>query len=264
MSVLNGESLAFRRTCRWINSMKIKLDHNSQIPLHAQTEDLLRKLISQPEYRKGKMLPREIQLSDQLGISRATLRQALNKLVFEGLLIRRKGVGTRVTDRRVISSKPQNWQSFPQEMESKGIQVRNFELHISWVLPDEMLADYFDISPTKKILKLVRLCGDAELPLVYSESYFHPRIGLTGEEDFKRPIYEVLEKEHNTIVCVCREDITADAADPELASKLEVHEGCPVLIRKRFVYDIREQLVEYNIGKYKANSFVYSVESRRD
>ena len=74
----------------------MKLDHASSKPLHVQAEEILRKLIESEEYKNGKFLPNEVDLSERLNISRNTLRQAINKLVFEGLLIRKKGVGTKL------------------------------------------------------------------------------------------------------------------------------------------------------------------------
>ena len=71
------------------------IDHSSVLPLHYQVEDLLRKLIEQPEYQNGKLLPNEVDIAKKLGISRNTVRQATNKLVYEKLLIRKKGVGTK-------------------------------------------------------------------------------------------------------------------------------------------------------------------------
>lgn len=243
--------------------MKLSINHKSPIPLHIQAEELLRKLINDPQYRKGKMLPNEVELSKQLAISRTTLRQALNKLVYEGLLIRKKGIGTKVAD-MAVSSKSKNWLSFSQEMKARGIPIKNFELHISWVLPDEKIADFFGIRKDKKVLKLERLRGRPEGPFVYFVSYFHPRIGLTGEEDFKRPLYEILEKEHNVVAQLSREEISARAADKFIAGKLEMEAGSPVLFRKRFVYDQAERSIEYNLGYYRADSFVYTVESRRE
>lgn len=73
--------------------MKLQLDPNSSKPLHQQAEDLLRQMIQQEEYRKGKLLPNEVELSKELNISRNTLRQAINRLVFEGLLVRKKDTG---------------------------------------------------------------------------------------------------------------------------------------------------------------------------
>jgi len=61
--------------------MKIAIDHKSPVPLHIQTENLLRELIKDPEYQNGKILPNEVDLAKKLAISRTTLRLAINKLV---------------------------------------------------------------------------------------------------------------------------------------------------------------------------------------
>ena len=91
--------------------MKFSIDHKSAIPLHIQAEELLRKVIKNPQYSKGKLLPDEVTLAKQLAISRTTLRLAINKLVYEGLLTRKKGIGTKVNN-GIISSKSVNWLSF--------------------------------------------------------------------------------------------------------------------------------------------------------
>jgi GntR family transcriptional regulator len=242
--------------------MKFSIDHKSHIPLHIQAEELLRTLIKDPEYAT-KFLPNEVELAKQLAISRTTLRQALNKLVYEGLLIRKKGIGTKVAEASV-SSKSNNWLSFSQEMAARGIPIKNFELHISWVYPEEKLAHFFDLSPNKKVLKLERLRGRPEGPFVYFVSFFHPRVGLTGEEDFQRPLYEILEKDYSVIANLSKEEISAKSADKFISSKLEVELGSPILLRKRFVFDQGDRPIEYNLGYYRADSFVYTVESRRD
>jgi GntR family transcriptional regulator len=244
--------------------MKLKIDHSSQVSLHIQVEELLRRLIESPEYTDGKLLPNEVELSKSLSISRTTLRQSINKLVYDGLLIRKKGVGTRVAESKSLSSKSKNWLSFSQEMSARGIPIKNFELHVSWVHPDRQLANFFGIEMDKKILKLVRLRGRPEGPFVYFESYFHPIVGLTGDEDYKTPLYEMLEKAHGIIAMVSKEEISACLADEHIAEKLETDIGAPILFRKRFVYDINEKPIEYNLGYYKADSFKYTVESRRE
>ena len=80
----------------------MKLDHNSDKPLHIQAEEILRRLIESEEYKNGKLFPNEVELSEQLHISRNTLRQAINKLVFEGLLVRKKGYGTKVVKKGIV------------------------------------------------------------------------------------------------------------------------------------------------------------------
>lgn len=242
--------------------MKYSLDHKSPIPLHIQAEELLRKLIAEEEYQNGKLLPNEVGLAKVLAISRTTLRQAIDKLVFEGLLIRKKRTGTKV-NQSSISSKSNNWLSFSQEMKLRGVTIKNFELHVTWVYPDEVLANFFEIKSDRKVLKIERVRGRSDEPFVYFISYFHPRIGLTGDEDFKRPLYELLEIEYSTVAALSKEEISAHAAEGNIAEKLCIHKGGPVLLRKRFVYDQGERPMEYNLGYYKADSFAYTVESRR-
>lgn len=242
--------------------MKFEIDHKSPVPLHAQVEQLLRELIEKEEYQKGKILPSEVELSKRLAISRSTVRQAIKKLVFEGLLIRKKKAGTRVAP-QPVSSRSNNWLSFSQEMKVRGIPIRNFELHLSWVQPPSNVVDFFAIREDKKILKMERVRGKPDEPFVYFVSYFHPRIGLTGEEDFKMPLYEMLEQEHSIIASLSKEEISATASNELVSQKLEIEKGTPVLLRKRFVFDQGERPIEFNIGYYKSDSFIYTVESSR-
>jgi GntR family transcriptional regulator len=243
--------------------MKYTLDYKSPVPLHAQAEALLRKMIDNQEYRSGKLLPNEVDLAKRLGISRNTIRQAINKLVFEGLLVRKKGVGTRVAD-RTVNSRLSNWLSFTQEMKAKGLIPKNFEITVSWVYPDQEVTSLFGIPANKKLLKLERLRGLEDGPFVYFISYFHPRVGLTGKEDFTRLLYEILEKDYSTVAKLSKEEISARAADEFLARKLNIRKGDPVLKRKRFVFDPGGRPIEYNIGYYKSDSFAYTIESERD
>lgn len=242
--------------------MEFKIDHKSPVPLHAQVEDLLRILIQEEEYRNGKILPGEVELAKKLAISRSTVRQAVKKLVFEGLLVRKKRMGTKVAP-QPVSSKSNNWLSFSQEMKLRGIPIKNFELHLSWVKADEELAKFFEINKGREVLKMERLRGRPNEPFVYFISFFHPRVELTGNEDFTRPLYEMLEKEHSVIASLSKEEISATAAGGFIGSKLLIEEGSPVLFRKRFVFDQGERPIEYNLGYYKADSFLYTVESTR-
>ena len=243
--------------------INFRIDHKSSSPLHVQVENLLREMIKDPEYAKGKFLPNEVDLAKLLGISRNTLRQAANKLVYEGLLVRKKGIGTRVAEVGV-HTKLKNWSSFTQEMKALGISITNYELNVEWTEADQEQAGFFMIPPKKKILKLERLRGSDEGPFVWSISFFHPRIGLNGREDFNQPLYEILEKNYATVAKLSREEISAVAAGESLAKRLGTDTGAPLLKRKRYVYDPGGRPIEYNVSYYRSDSFVYIVESERD
>ncbi len=242
--------------------MKLSIDHNSPVPLYLQAEKLLRDMIALPEHQEGKLLPNEVDLANKLGISRNTLRQATNKLVYEGLIYRKKGVGTVVA--KPVDSKATNWLSFTQEMESKGMQVVNYDIAHAWVVPDASVLNFMGLEEGTQVLKMDRLRGDETGPFVYFTSYFHPRTGLTGDEDFNKPLYNILQQDYSIIAKLSKEEIRAQACDKQMAERLNINIGDPILVRKRMVYDPGKRPIEYNVGYYVANSIVYTVESERD
>ncbi|MFP9097971.1 GntR family transcriptional regulator [Flavobacterium sp. RHBU_24] len=240
--------------------MELKIDHYSPIPLHIQVEQLLRSLINLPEYKNGAFLPREVELSQRLGVSRNTIRQAANKLENEGLITRKKGVGTKVSSKDITTNLSE-WHSFTQEMSSMGIPFKNLKLEIEWTTVNQKIANFLNIDVDTKILKLSRLKGTDE-PFVFFESYFQPRIGLTGKEDFQRPLYEILEQDYHWMPSVSREKIKAGRAG-NFASLLGIDKDEPILIRERFVLDPGDRPLEYNIGYYRNDKFTYSIEIRK-
>ncbi|TKG97098.1 GntR family transcriptional regulator [Puteibacter caeruleilacunae] len=242
--------------------MKLKIDHNSPVPLHAQVEELLRKMIQLPEYRNGGFLPKEVELAKKLSISRNTLRQATNKLEYEGLLIRKKGVGTKVAENSV-TTRLDSWHSFTQEMNEQGVAFQTFNVEISWTKANEKIASFMNVDEGTELLCLARLRGTKDGPFVYFESYFHPRIGLTGEEDFTQPLYDLLENDFSTVADVSKERIKARAATKITADRLKIKTGEPVLLRERFVLDAGNRPIEYNIGFYRADKFTYSIDIQR-
>ena len=235
-----------------------QIDHASSTPLHLQAESFVRQLINEERYQKGELLPNEVNLAQLLGISRNTLRQAINKLVFEGILERKKGVGTKVIKNNVFSS-AKNWMSFSQEMNALGIEVQNFELFVGKRKVESDVSDFFETDKNSKLFTLERLRGKQDFPFVYFISHFNPKIDLSDKDDFNKPLYDIINtKGYNATTSV--EMISAMLCDETLAAKFEINCGEPILKRKRLVYDDNKFPIEYNIGYYRADSFTYSIE----
>lgn len=239
--------------------MDLKIDHYSKLPLHVQVEELLRKLIASPEFANGALLPKEIELANSLGISRNTIRQATNKLEHEGLLKRKKGVGTTVAEKRPLSTGLDHWYSFTQEMKERGVNVQNLLLSVELVPATKEIAQFFNIKVKRLVLKLCKLKGVDDDPIVYFESYFHPRIPLSKEDDFSIPLYPMLESQYGVKVVRSNEKIKAQLAG-DMAEKLMIKPHDPVLFRERFVYDPGERPIEYNVGYYRSDKFTYSID----
>lgn len=241
----------------------LTINHKSKLPLHVQVEELLRKLIKMPEYKDGAFLPKEVDLANRLGISRNTIRQATNKLENEGLLIRKKGIGTTAAPQIPLQSSLNNWYSFTLEMKNRGVNVLNLELRIEKVQATEKIAKLLKIKPGTELVKLSKLKGVGSDPIVYFESFFHPRIELTQQDDLNKPLYQLLEEKYCIIVNRSSEHINA-VADAGIARKLKVNVKSPILFRERVVYDSGNKPIEYNLGYYRSDKFTYFIEMKKD
>lgn len=245
-----------------INLIK-NIDHNSQIPLHKQIEQTLRNLISSGKYDNGKLLPKEVELSNAIGVSRNTVRQAFNTLVNEGLLIRKQGKGTIINKNRNIVSHLKKWDSFTNEMKQQGIKIKNYFIECSEVKCDSELAAVFNISLGKKIKKLTRVRGSADSPFVLFESWFHPRIPIDSSQDFRKPLNDILENEYNVIAMRSSEELQAIVADETIAKMLRIKKGAPLFYRKRMVYDAGMRIIEYNKCFYRHDKLTYKIDINR-
>ena len=240
----------------------LKLDHQSSIPLRAQVEQDLRKLDVNPEYQKWALLPDEVKLGAQLGVSRGTVRSAISKLVFEGILERKAGVGTRVCQRRVESG-IRAWRSFTEEMAAKGIKVENFSVNYRLVPPSASAARALQLHAGTMVWRLDRVRGWDGKPVLQTTSWFHPRLGLKGDEDFSSKLYSVLEKATGVRPHHAREEFLAVAADAQWAKMLGVPKGTPLLLREHTVFDPGNRAFEFAEVRYVSSRFTLTMELRR-
>jgi GntR family transcriptional regulator len=232
-----------------------KIRRSGTTPLHREAERRIRSLISLPEYRNGALLPNEIGLAEKLGISRHTLRAAIGRLVNEGLLVRTAGLGTRVCQKPVRTD-VNAWSSFTREMERIGIEVVNFAQEVNLQVPPAEVADKLGIEPDVAALRLLRIRGWEGNPAVVADSWLHPRLGLTGDEDFSRPLYEIVQRASGARPTRSVEEISVALAADAIPKMLGVKSGAPVLSRKRLVLDAANQPIEFNINTYRADAYV--------
>jgi GntR family transcriptional regulator len=241
--------------------MLLAIDHGSPVPLKAQVEHLLRSLARRPEYQDGALLPDEMSLAAQLGVSRGTIRAGISKLVFEGVFQRKAGVGTRVS--RNIESGIRAWRSFTREMAAKGIIVENFRLDYRRVAASTNAASALQVAPGTPLWRLDRVRGWEAKPVLHSVSWFHSRIGLTGTEDFNRPLYEVIEQETGVRPHRAQEEFLAVKADARVSRLLKVAPGTPLLLRRHTVFDPGRRPFEFAEVRYVSARFTLTLDMHR-
>lgn len=236
-----------------------KIRKKEKTPLHQEAERRIRKLIGQSEYQKGALLPNEVGLAQKLGISRHTLRVALGRLVNEGLLVRTAGLGTRVC-RQPVRTDVNAWSSFTREMERLGMEVENYGIEVGMRLPPLEVANRLGLAAGEAAMSLLRVRGWEGHPAMVAESWLHPRLGLTGEEDFTRPLYEIAQRIGGVRPTRSVEEISVARASAQIAAKLGLEPGEPLLLRKRLVFDSNNQPIEFNLNSYREDAYVLHLE----
>lgn len=232
-----------------------RVDPDSPLPLYLQAEQIVRKLIDDPEYADGtNLLPNELELSEMIGVSRSTMREAMNKLVFEGLLIRKKGLGTRVAERQVIT-KANLWYGDPSEFYESELKPDVHEFTIGWERAPRPVSKFYGIPEKRSVIKVERLidCFGAK---VYVTSWLNPRIGLRSHMDFEgTSVYELL-KQCGVTLGSAVEEVSAKVPEPWVYKKLDIKPGSIAIFRRRFVYDVGNKPIEYRLEIYDASKFM--------
>lgn len=244
--------------------MEWEIDRDSDVPIHKQVENLIRKLIQKEEYQQGKLLPGETEIAERLDISRNTVRMSMKRLVREGLIVRKKGIGSRV-NREKVKTSLRAWISFSREMEQKGFEIEEYERDTSWVLPPKTVVNEFHVDPHIQIPQLKRVRGDDTGPIVLFLSYLHPRLDIDEDETFDGRLYEdVLEPKYGVKASESEEKIEATFPDRQVKSSLNIERRTPILYRERIVYDEEQKPIEYNECYYRGDRCQYNLRMDRD
>ena len=227
-------------------------------PLYAQIRDALRAKIQSEEFPPGGMIPPEVELQRAFQVSRHTVRQALDALVAEGHLVRSRGKGTFVLQRRIDEPLPKLL-SFTQEMHRRGARPSARDVKVSWVRPSSALCEGLQVTPEDRILRIERTrCADGA-PIAVTISHLPRWVGLTGQEDFSGSLYEVLQSHAGLKFGKAFQFIEAEPAGSSLARALGVRRGTPVLVLRRTLFADDGRTIEYVEGFYRADRYRYSI-----
>jgi GntR family transcriptional regulator len=225
-----------------------KLDGKNRVPLHIQIERLLQDLISHPPYSYGARLPDELTMAAQLGVSRGTVRESILELTRQGLLERRKGVGTRK-----VQSGLGAWTSLIGEMSGKNIDDETFVFQILERPANGQVSEALRVSDGTPFKCLREVCGRKGRPILQSNTWIHPRLGLSDDEDFRRPPYEVTKNGIGIEATHASEELFAVTAGRITARLLKVKTGTPLLLRVRISFDANNCAVDYSEMHYNTS-----------
>ena len=239
------------------------LDTNSPLPLYFQLQEVLRKRILGGEYNPGDLIPSEKELEKQYGVSRITVRNAINGLVLEDLLIKKQGRGTTVAYPRMQEEEDTTLQSFTEKMEKQGVEISTKVFDVAKMPVSERIAEHLDIEPGDKIIYAKRLrLVDGE-PMALFENYISSETGVTEKDDFSGSVFSLFEKKYGIKISSSEKIIEAGIVRKEDADLLQISAGDPVLIITYTTFNSDNKRIELAEGIYRADRYKFMVRLKR-
>lgn len=231
------------------------IDKSSPIPLHYQLELFLRNGIESGRFPPHHSLPTELELQEFFGLSRTSIRQAIGKLVADGLVERRRSQGTIVLP-QPFQEELSSLTSFTEEVLRRGHtpQTRMIDFTIQPANADDQ--KYLNLTPNDKVYSIcrVRKIDDAPVGLIRSRLPTALLPDLTPDvfsvTGLRQSIYHILETVYHFKLVRADETIHAVALTESDAELLALPPATPVLHRHRVTYDAEGRAVALERGLY--------------
>ncbi len=230
------------------------------VPLYYQLEQHLRARIAANEFAPGSALPTEDQICFHYQVSRITVRRALDGLQRQGLIERRRGIGSFVTE------KPRGIDSHLSGSLSEFLAVAG-ALHTSCigleeVVPPKEVSQKLKLAPDVPAVLLRTVGSLEEGPVAYLEIWFPVEIGrqLKIEQmDGNLPIVRLVEKVANVRITRAEQTIEPDHAGEDAAAHLQIDPKSPILHVRR-VYFVGDRPIELANVRYHPERYRYAID----
>jgi GntR family transcriptional regulator len=237
------------------------------VPLHRRLETTLRGLIQQGQIPTGGILPGELELAAQLGVSRHTVRHALGVLTNEGLLRRERGRGTTV-----VSSSPPTlierslgaFYAFAWETRARGATQRSYVLERKVLNADPSLAERLQTVAGAEIERIVRVRTADDDPLVLETTYLPRQLSVVLDAATlqQESVYDVLEQRCGLRVTHARETIRPIVLSRPVARLLHASPNAPAFAVERTTWADRGP-IEWQESVVRGDRYLYSVDLPR-
>jgi GntR family transcriptional regulator len=242
--------------------MSIKSDNRH---LYLQVIDRLKKDIQEGVYREREKLPSEFDLAKHLGVSRATLREALRILEEENVIIRRHGVGTFVNSKPLFTSGIEQLNSVTNMIELAGMKPGTVFLDSTVTGPTEEDVRRFECSQDEEMIVIERVRTANGEPVVYCVDKIPSKI-LPDQNSFsyeKESIFRVLEEGSSRKIAYAVAQIEPIGYHDKISQILECEPETALLVLKQMHFDEMDVPILYSVNYFKADKFSFHVLRKR-
>ncbi len=236
-------------------ALRLGVDRSSPVPLYYQLSQQLEAAIEKGRLPPGSRLGNEVELAARLGLSRPTVRQAIQTLVDKGLLVRRRGVGTQVVHSQV--RRPLALSSLYDDLEAAGQRPTTLVLHNAVEPAAAPVAAALGVAEGAEVHRVDRLRSAHGEPMAYLRN--HLPLGLLpldSAELESTGLYRLMRAAGITLHSA-RQSVGARAAGAAEGKLLGEDTGAPLLTMERRTFDGTGRTVEFGSHLYRASRYAF-------
>jgi GntR family transcriptional regulator len=237
---------------------------DSPVPRYHQIATYLVSQLRSGAMSSSERLPPEEELARQFGVSRSTVRQALASLERDGLVVRRRGLGTFLTPKALalVSRKLTgfSWNAF---LGAEKVSVRVLEK--ARVAAPQSVAPFLELEPGAEVVRFKRLRRAGGKPFSFVINYIRAEVGerVSSRRLKTRTMFQVLREDLGLALGRVRQTVEVGRADAETARVLEVAVGDPVLDVVTLLWLEDGTPLEWVLTHFREDRYCYSVDFER-
>jgi GntR family transcriptional regulator len=233
------------------------VDRSSPVPLYFQVAQHLEDAIHTGAVPTGTLFQNEVDLAASLGLSRPTMRRAMQHLVDKGLVVRRRGIGTRVVQPKL--RRPLELTSLYDDLNRAGRKPTTEILRFETVEAADDVAERLEVPEGTAILELVRLRRADGEPIAKLTNYLPERVATFSEDDLaEHGLYELIRHQGVTLHSATQ-TLGARTATAAEARLLDEPRGGALVTAQRVTYDDHGDAVEYGSHIYAASRYTFEI-----
>lgn len=239
--------------------LKEGINISKSLPLYYKVYNILRNKIEEEEYEKGELLPTEPELQKQFGVSRVTVRKALEMLANEGFIMAKQGKGTVVLDPKT-TQKLNLVTSLTETLIEKGYDVSSKNVQIEYLKAPSYIYSELGLESNIDLVRVYRIRYANDNPIAITINYLLPELvpGIEQKKNKINSLYHLLETEYCIKIDSAIEKISSVIAGVTEAEILQIPYGTSLLTSKRVVYS-ENRPIGVDITSIIANKYEYSV-----
>ena len=242
-----------------------QIDESGPTPLYQQIYELLRAAILDGRLKLNARLPAEQDLTQMLGVSRITVKRAMNELAVAGMVRRQRGIGTVVTYNASAPTVRGSFETMINGLTRMGLETEVQLLDCTIGLASPAIAEALKLrrgASVQRIVRLRRLSGE---PFSYLITYIPDDVaeGYDEAELASESLIQLLERAGHAPV-EAEQSISATAAEPAVAAVLGVAPGSPLMRIHRIMRDASGRPFQDITAHYWAYRFEYHMRFTRD